>query len=81
MIMIGLEDADLGACVQDAQQERVVITREGKPVALIIGVEGLDVEQLELGSNPRFWTLIEARRKQPTRSRTELEQLVAAPEQ
>src|SRR5262245_9606380 len=78
MIMIGLEEADLGECVALAQQDRVVITRRGKPVALIIGVEGLDQEQLELGSSDRFWQLITERRGQPRISRAELEQRMAA---
>lgn len=76
MKTIGLEHATLDACVKDARHERVVITRKGKPVALIVGVEGLDEEQLQLGSSPKFWTLIEERRKQKTISRAELEKKI-----
>jgi hypothetical protein len=47
--------------------------RNRKPVALIVGVEGLDREQLELGSSDRFWRLIEERRKQKTITRADLE--------
>jgi antitoxin (DNA-binding transcriptional repressor) of toxin-antitoxin stability system len=78
MKTIGLEQASLDVCVDDAQQERVVLTRNGKPVALIIGLEGLDEEQLQLGSSDKFWTLIEQRRKQKTISRAELEQKLSA---
>jgi antitoxin (DNA-binding transcriptional repressor) of toxin-antitoxin stability system len=74
MKMIGLKQATLDACIKNAQQERVVITRNGKPVALIVGVEGLDKEQLQLGSSDKFWKLIEKRRKDKTVSRAELEQ-------
>jgi antitoxin (DNA-binding transcriptional repressor) of toxin-antitoxin stability system len=74
MKMIGLEHTTLDACVKDARRERVVLTRKGKPVALVVGVEGLDEEQLQPGSSDTFWTLIEARRKQQTISRAELEQ-------
>lgn len=74
MKMVNLEQANLDACIEDAQGERVVITRNGKPVALIVGVEGMDKEQLELGSSVKFWTLIEERRTQNTISRLELEQ-------
>lgn len=74
MKMIGLEHTTLDACVKNARHERVVLTRKGKPVALVVGVEGLDEEQLQLGSRGAFWTLIEARRKQQTISRAELEQ-------
>jgi hypothetical protein len=35
--------------------------------------EGLDREQLALGSDDRFWKLITQRRKQKTISRAELE--------
>jgi antitoxin (DNA-binding transcriptional repressor) of toxin-antitoxin stability system len=76
MKTIGLEHATLDSCVKEARHERVVLTRKGKPVALVVGVEGLDEEQLQLGSSPKFWTLIEARRKQKTFSRTELEQRI-----
>ena len=76
MKTIGIEHATLDACIRDARHERVVLTRKGKPVALVVGVEGLDEEQLQLGSSEKFWTLIEARRKQKTISRTELEQRI-----
>ncbi len=78
MKTVGLEQASLGVCVDDAQQERVILTRNGKPVALIIGLEGLDEEQLQLGRSDKFWTLIEQRRKQKTISRAELEQKLSA---
>jgi hypothetical protein len=50
--------------------------RNRKPVALIVGVEGLNREQLELGSSDKFWRLIEQRRNQKTISRTELERRI-----
>ena len=59
--------------MKQAQQERVVIMRKGKPVALVVGVEGMDPEQLELGSSTKFWKLIARRRKQKTISRAKLE--------
>jgi antitoxin (DNA-binding transcriptional repressor) of toxin-antitoxin stability system len=74
MKTIGLEHTTLAACVKDARHERVVLTHKGKPVALVVGVKGLDEEQLQLSSSDTFWTLIEARRKQRTISRAELEQ-------
>jgi antitoxin (DNA-binding transcriptional repressor) of toxin-antitoxin stability system len=74
MKTIGLKQATLDACIKNAQQERVVITRNGKPIALIVGVEGMDKEQLQLGSSDKFWKLIEKRRKDKTVIRAELEQ-------
>ena len=55
MKVIGLKETNLDACVSEAQHEKIVITRNGEPVALVVGVAGLDAEQLELGSNPEFW--------------------------
>jgi hypothetical protein len=73
MKTIGLEHATLETCIKDARRDRVVVTRKGKPVALVLGVEGLDEEQVQLGSSGKFWTLIEERRRQKTISRRELE--------
>jgi hypothetical protein len=73
MKTVTLEKSDLSTCVEQAQRGRVVVMRNRKPVALIVGVEGLDREQLELGSSDKFWRLIEARRNQKTITRAELE--------
>jgi len=59
-------------CVDRAQEDRVVITRHGKPAAVLVGVEDEDWESVVLQTDPTFWKLIRARRKQPTLS---LEQL------
>ena len=72
MKTIGLEHATLELCIKDARRERVVLTRKGKPVALVVGVEGMDEEQVQLGSSDKFWTLIEKRRRQRTIGRAEL---------
>lgn len=74
MKTIGLEQATLDVCIQNLQHERVVLTRNGKPFALIVGVEGMDEEQLQLGSSDKFWKLVEKWRKEKTISRAELEQ-------
>src|SRR5438093_61599 len=73
MKVIGLKETNLDACVNEAQRERIVITRNGKPVALVVGIEGLDAEQSELGSNSAFWELITRRRRQRTITRAQLE--------
>ena len=78
MRMVSLEQATLGTCVEDAQRERIVITRLGKPIALIVGVAGMDQEQLELGSSDKFWALITERRTQKTVNRARLEQNIHA---
>lgn len=76
MIKIDVVQAKLDTAISKAQRERVVITRDGKPVALLIGVEGLDEEQLQLGSSDKFWRLIEERRAQKTIGRAELEKKI-----
>lgn len=59
-------------CVDTAQEERVVITRRGRPAAVLVGVEGKDWEDVILQTSPAFWKLIEKRRKQTTISFKEL---------
>jgi prevent-host-death family protein len=65
--VIGLREAKdaLSDYVDRAQKERVLITRHGKPAALVIGVEGQDLETIMLGSDPDFWAMIAERRKSP----------------
>ena len=60
------------ACLDEAQEDRVVITRRGKPTAVLIGVEGEDWETVILETDPNFWRMIQERRKQPTISIEEL---------
>lgn len=58
--------AKLSEYVAVSQKDRVLITNHGKPAALVIGVEGANLEDLLTQSNPRFWAMIEEARKQPT---------------
>ena len=55
--------ASLSEYIEKAQEDRVLVTRHGKPAALIIGVEGEDLEDLLTMGNPRFWEMIEDRRR------------------
>ena len=75
MKLVSLDEARIEACVKDAQRERVVLTRNNK-VALTVGVEGMDEEQLELGASNKFWKLIIERRAQKTISRADLERKI-----
>jgi prevent-host-death family protein len=56
--------ASLSEYIDKAQDDRVLITRHGKPAALVIGVEGEDLEDLLTMGNPRFWEMIEDRRRE-----------------
>lgn len=72
MKRVGIEESTLRSCVDDARHERLVITRNGTPVALIVGIEGMDEDQMSLGASDEFWTLISERRRQGTVSRAVL---------
>ena len=50
MKTLGIEQASLEACVREAQGERVLVTRDGRPVAIVVGLAGLDEEQLQFGA-------------------------------
>ncbi|NJO16051.1 MAG: type II toxin-antitoxin system prevent-host-death family antitoxin [Thioploca sp.] len=77
MKTINLEQTSLQNCIKEAQQERVIITENGKPIALLIGIESMDEEQWQLGNSDEFWQLMTERRTQKTISREQLEQKLA----
>ena len=63
VVALGEAKNALSAYVDQAQHDRVLVTRHGRPAAIIIGVEGEDFEDLMTRSDPKFWQMIEARRK------------------
>ena len=42
-----------------AHNGTVVLTADGKPMAALISIEGMDAESLALGTNPKFLGIIE----------------------
>ncbi len=56
--------ASLSEYIEKSQRDRVLITKHGRPAALVIGVEGEDLEDLLTMGDPRFWEMIEDRRRQ-----------------
>jgi antitoxin (DNA-binding transcriptional repressor) of toxin-antitoxin stability system len=78
MKTVDIQETSLNTCVNDAQSAPVVVTRGGNPVALVVGVHGLDDEQIELGSSDEFWHLIADRRKGATVNRAALEEKLKA---
>lgn len=66
-------------CVDSAQEDRVIITRHGRPAAVLVGVEGTDWETVVVQSDPTFWKLIRARRHQPTITLAEAKRRLAKP--
>ena len=53
-------------CVDLAQREHVVVTRHGRPAAVVIGVEGKDWEDVFFQTNASFWKMIQDRRTETT---------------
>jgi len=62
VVPLGQAKNELSAYVEEAQHDRVLVTRHGRPAAIIIGVAGEDFEDLMTRSDPEFWQMIEARR-------------------
>ena len=60
--------------VDESQKDRVIITKHGKPTAVLVGVEGKDWEDVFLQTDPSFWRFIRSRRKQDTISLDELKE-------
>src|SRR5205809_367373 len=54
---------EIAELIVSAQHERVVVTRNGQPYALVVGVENKDEEDLQLEFSPDFWRMIEERRR------------------
>lgn len=74
MVTMSLQQTTLDMCISEAQRDKVIITQNDKPVAVIIGVAGMDAEQLQLSTSNKFWKLMAERRGQKTIGRAELEQ-------
>lgn len=55
--------ANLEAVLGSAQKERIVVTRGGKPSAVLFGIESYDDEDLQLVHSEVFWRLIQSRRQ------------------
>jgi len=56
----------LAEYTEKVKKEPLVVTLEGKPVAVLVGITNADMETVSLSNNPRFLALIErsrARRK------------------
>jgi len=53
---------NLDAVLNSAQAERIVISRHGKPCAVLVGIEDYDAEDLQLASSQDFWQMIHSRR-------------------
>ena len=66
------------AVMEAAQKDQVVVTRNGKPIAVVLGIEGEDWETIALETNKSFWKEIGKRRKQKTISLAEIRKRLGA---
>ena len=57
----------------------MLITRHGKPAALVIGVEGHDIEDVLLRQDLAFWKLVEERRRPVDRASGRRAQVTRSP--
>ena len=46
----------------DLDKEPVVITSDGKPIAVLVSLDNIDLETVSLSTNPKFLELIERSR-------------------
>ncbi|HVA45447.1 MAG TPA: type II toxin-antitoxin system Phd/YefM family antitoxin [Pirellulales bacterium] len=53
---------NVDAVLDSAQSDRVVISRRGKPCAVLVGIEDYDAEDLRLASSNEFWSMVRQRR-------------------
>ena len=53
---------NLDAVLNSSQNERIVIYREGKPCAVLVGIQDYDAEDLQLATSRNFWLMIGQRR-------------------
>jgi prevent-host-death family protein len=68
--------ATLADLLERAQKEPILITRHGKPVVLVTGVDGVDLGSVILEGSQDFWKELERRRKSTAPRKTH-EQLMA----
>jgi prevent-host-death family protein len=48
---------------ESAAKEMVVVTRNGKPLAAVVSLEGIDLESFSLSMNPKFIQIMEKSRE------------------
>jgi hypothetical protein len=56
--------SEVQALFEDAQSQRILVTRNGVPFAVVASVGNKDEEDLELEESPEFWRMIRERRRE-----------------
>lgn len=57
--------ANVTEYLRDSRSQAIVLTQDGKPCAIVRGLD-YDDEQMQLVNSEEFWNLIEERRNRPT---------------
>jgi hypothetical protein len=60
------------SCLKESQEDRVLLTRNGSAVAVLVGVQNQNAPEIEVVDDPEFWAMIAERRKQPCLTSAEL---------
>ena len=53
--------------VEEPDHDPIIVTRKGRPIAVVLPVHGADVETVSVSLNPQFRALMEESRKQQDR--------------
>ncbi|MEW6417751.1 MAG: type II toxin-antitoxin system prevent-host-death family antitoxin [Nitrospirota bacterium] len=67
-VEISKANLPLSDYTKKVKREPVIITKEGKPVAVLVSISNADIETVSLSNNPKFIALIERSR---TRQKSE----------
>ena len=54
--------SSLGEYAENAKKEPVIVTMEGKPIAVLVRIRNADLETVSLSNNPQFLDLIQRSR-------------------
>lgn len=69
--------AKFSECVELSKSEPVVVLSHGKPVAVLTGMTDLDLEDIALAGDEKFWKMIEARRREKAIPLDQLDEEIA----
>lgn len=72
--------ANVEQYLHDALSEAIVVTKGGRPCAVVHGLD-YDDEQIQLMNSHEFWSMIAERRKGPTIPWEEVKWRLASPEE